>query len=193
MNEKTSDAGAPGAPSSSRLLRWNGPEPVVLALGANQGDRRGALERVCLALRRQGIRPVGASRIFETRPLRGSEGPAYLNACVKVQTSLMPHELLRRCQGVERAFGRRRERRWGARTLDIDLIAYGRFHVRTPTLTVPHPRWFERDFILWGLRDLGVWMERATPAAESEQFHHWLRAAEACILSAYSWPLIARR
>lgn len=192
MNEKHPDRGHKSAKASASRRRWHGPHPVVLAVGINQGDRREALARCCLALKSQGIRPVRASRIFETRPLAGSEGPAYLNTCLLVETSLMPHPLLYRCQGIERSFGRRRERRWAARTLDLDLITYGRARIRTPKLIVPHPAWIERDFVLWGLRDLGIRIAGATPHAEHMQFDRWLKHAEACILSAQTWPLAER-
>lgn len=180
------------APGAAPRRRWGGPKPVLLALGVNQGDRLGTLERAWRALENQGIRPVRASRIFETRPLPASEGPAYYNACVEVETSLMPHPLLWRCQGIERAFGRTRERRWAARTLDIDLIAYGRLRIDTASLKVPHPRWFERDFVLWGLRDLGIRLAGVPAAEEAAQFDRWLEDAEPCILSARQWPLPGR-
>lgn len=192
MNEKHPESDPKPCLTKASRGRWHGPQPVVLAIGVNQGDRREALARCCLALQHQGIRPVRTSRIFETRPLAGSEGPAYFNTCLLVETSLMPHELLYRCQGIERAFGRKRERRWAARTLDIDLIVYGHAQIETPKLTLPHPAWRERDFVLWGLRDLDVWIEAASPSVEHSQFDRWLKGAEACILSAQSWPLAGR-
>ncbi len=168
---------------------WSGPEPVVLSLGANLGDRLGTMERACVALRHQAIRPVRASSLLVTRPLEGSGGGAFINVCLLVHTSLTPHQLLRRCQGIEREFGRKRVHRWGARTLDIDLIVYGQKEVHSPTLTLPHPGWKQRDFVLAGMMELGVLAGPGPPGASTRQFQHWLHDAEPCILSTYPQPL----
>jgi 2-amino-4-hydroxy-6-hydroxymethyldihydropteridine diphosphokinase len=171
-----------------RRRRWTGADPIVLALGSNQGDRRRHLEMARLRLERSGIRIVGTSRIYETRPLEGSAGPAYLNACLGVQTRLGPHELLRRCQGIEREGGRVRRARWDARPIDIDLIFHGQHRIESDALTLPHRRWRERDFILRGLLDLNVEIDERTPVRRALEFQHWLGVSERCILSAHSWP-----
>lgn len=130
-------------------------DPIVIALGCNQGPRRAMLERACRLMCRQGIEPVRRSRLYWTRPLEGSGGPIYLNAAVAVKTSHRPLALLGRCQAIEREMGRVRRERGAPRTIDLDLIFYGAVRLDHPALTLPHPAWEERDFVVACLGDLG--------------------------------------
>ncbi|GAA4228112.1 2-amino-4-hydroxy-6-hydroxymethyldihydropteridine diphosphokinase [Streptosporangium album] len=123
---------------------------VVLALGSNLGDRfdtlQGALD--CL-FDAPGLDFVAVSPVYETEPVGGPEQGPYLNAVVIAQTSIIePLTLLERALGVENAFGRVRTERWGARTLDVDLITVGDVVSDGPELTLPHPRAHERAFVL---------------------------------------------
>ncbi|MGV9774611.1 2-amino-4-hydroxy-6-hydroxymethyldihydropteridine diphosphokinase [Streptosporangium sp. NPDC003464] len=122
---------------------------VVLALGSNLGDRfetlQGALDALFDA---PGLDFVAVSPVYETDPFGGPEQGPYLNAVVIAQTTLGPRTLLERAQGVENAFGRVRQERWGPRTLDVDLIAVGDVTADDPELTLPHPRAHERAFVL---------------------------------------------
>jgi dihydroneopterin aldolase / 2-amino-4-hydroxy-6-hydroxymethyldihydropteridine diphosphokinase len=125
------------------------PVRVVLALGANLGDRRAALQTAVDALAGyEGVRVVAASSIVETAPVGGPEQPDYLNAVVLADTVLAPLDLLAVCQQIENDLGRRRVERWGPRTLDIDLIAYQDVVASSSQLEVPHPRAAERAFVL---------------------------------------------
>ncbi|MFJ2032884.1 2-amino-4-hydroxy-6-hydroxymethyldihydropteridine diphosphokinase [Streptosporangium sp. NPDC087985] len=122
---------------------------VVLALGSNLGDRfetlQGALDSLFDA---PGLDFVAVSPVYETDPVGGPEQGPYLNAVVIAQTTLDPWTLLERAQGEEDAFGRVRTERWGARTLDVDLIMVGDVVSDDPRLTLPHPRAHERAFVL---------------------------------------------
>ncbi|TDD46894.1 2-amino-4-hydroxy-6-hydroxymethyldihydropteridine diphosphokinase [Nonomuraea terrae] len=123
---------------------------VVLSLGSNLGNRfqtlQGAVDTLFDA---PGLDFVKASSVYETDPVGGPGGQRpYLNAIVIAETTLEPRTLLERAQGVENAFGRVREERWGARTLDIDLIVVGDTVCDDPDLTLPHPRAHERAFVL---------------------------------------------
>ena len=131
-------------------------EMALLALGSNLGDRRAALSGARSALERGGQIVVRAwSRIFETAPQGGSPGqPRYLNAVLAVATALSPEQLLARCQAVEREFGRERRERWGARTLDIDILACGDRVSDAPGLILPHPRLHLRSFVLLPLLEV---------------------------------------
>jgi 2-amino-4-hydroxy-6-hydroxymethyldihydropteridine diphosphokinase len=136
----------------------------VFALGSNQGDRlamlRGAVEALAGT---PGLTVVAVSPVYETDPVGGPQQPDYLNAVVLVEGDLLPRALLERALAVEAAFARTRDVRWGARTLDVDVVAVGDLRVDEPDLLVPHPRAAERAFVLvpW----LDVDPEAALPGA----------------------------
>ena len=90
----------------------------------------------------------------ETEPVGGPPQDAYLNAVVAVETNLDPFELLHRCQKVEVSAARERAERWGPRTLDVDVLLIDDWRVDDPELTIPHPRMWERGFVLAPLRDV---------------------------------------
>jgi 2-amino-4-hydroxy-6-hydroxymethyldihydropteridine diphosphokinase len=143
------------------------PARVVLALGANLGDRRAALQAAVDALGGyEGVRVVAASSVIETAPVGGPEQPDYLNAVVLVDTVLAPLELLAACQQIENDLGRRRVEPWGPRTLDIDLIAYRDVVASSSQLQVPHPRAAERAFVLAPWLELDP--EATLPAPDGE-------------------------
>lgn len=132
------------------------PVPVVLALGGNLGDRARTLRSAVRALRSvPGLDEVRASPVYETPPVGGPEQPPYLNAVVSARSRLSPRALLREAQRIEAEHGRRRTVRWGARTLDVDVLAYGDLVTGDPELTLPHPRAHERGFVLvpWAALD----------------------------------------
>jgi 2-amino-4-hydroxy-6-hydroxymethyldihydropteridine diphosphokinase len=133
-------------------------EPVTayLALGANLGDRQGQLQGARAALAAAGgIRVTAASPLYETGAVGGPPGqPLYLNAVLRVETTLSCRALLELCLAVEERFGRRRQEQWGPRTLDIDLLFYGGEALDEPGLVVPHPRLHQRRFVLIPLADL---------------------------------------
>lgn len=125
------------------------PARVVLALGANLGDRMATLIAAVGDLEAsEGIRVVAASPVVETAPVGGPEQPDYLNAVVLLDTTLSPHALLAACQVVEAGHGRQRSVHWGPRTLDVDVISYDGLVARSPRLELPHPRAHERGFVL---------------------------------------------
>jgi 2-amino-4-hydroxy-6-hydroxymethyldihydropteridine diphosphokinase len=122
-------------------------ELVYLALGSNLGDRDGHLRRAREAIAAlPETRLVAASAVEETAPLGGLAQPAYLNQMLLVETGLGPRALLEACQAIERAAGRVRTERWGARTLDVDIVRYGDRTIVEPDLVVPHPGVADRDF-----------------------------------------------
>jgi 2-amino-4-hydroxy-6-hydroxymethyldihydropteridine diphosphokinase len=129
------------------------PAEVVVALGSNLGDRETGLRSAVAALgAADDVRVVAVSSAVASDPVGGPDQPEYLNAVAVLRTSLGPHEVLRLCQRIEASHGRRRDQRWAARTLDLDLITYsrdGRVLVSTdPGLTLPHPRAHRRAFVL---------------------------------------------
>jgi 2-amino-4-hydroxy-6-hydroxymethyldihydropteridine diphosphokinase len=122
-------------------------ELAFLALGSNLGDRAGHLRSARDAIDAlPETRVVAASSVEETAPLGGLEQPAYLNQMLLVETALEPRALLEACQAIERAAGRVRTGRWGARTLDVDIVRYGHRSIAEPDLIIPHPGVADRDF-----------------------------------------------
>lgn len=99
------------------------------------------------------------SRLYQSSPMAGMDQPDYVNAVARVDTSLEPHTLLEELQAIETAHGRVREERWGARTLDLDLLLYGSITIDTPDLIVPHPGVGEREFVLYPLYDIAPDLE----------------------------------
>jgi 2-amino-4-hydroxy-6-hydroxymethyldihydropteridine diphosphokinase len=130
---------------------------ALLALGGNVGDVRGTLDRAVAALcEGSAVRLRACSADYRTPSWGVEDQPPFVNRCIAVATDLSPHALLALAQAVERALGRdrRNERRWGPRPLDIDLIAYDDLALQSPDLTLPHPRLFERAFVLVPLAEI---------------------------------------
>jgi dihydropteroate synthase len=128
---------------------------AVLAVGANLGDRLGTLQECVTAIAGlPGTDVLAISPVYETAPVGGPDQPDYLNAVLTVSTALRPAELLGRLHSIEAAHGRVREVRWGARTLDIDIVSYGDERSDDPELTLPHPRAHERAFVLAPWHDI---------------------------------------
>jgi 2-amino-4-hydroxy-6-hydroxymethyldihydropteridine diphosphokinase len=122
---------------------------VVLALGSNLGERRDILQGAVDAIvGLPGIRVTAASPVYETVPVGGPAQPDYLNAIVLADAAGPARELLDRLHEIEAAFDRVRLVRWGPRTLDIDIIAFGAERSDDPELTLPHPRAYQRAFVL---------------------------------------------
>ena len=128
---------------------------AFLALGSNLGDRLAYLQLGVDSLARlPGVALVAVSRVYETAPVGGPPQGAYLNAVVAIDTSLDPAALLHQCQRVEEIAARERAERWGPRTLDVDVLLVDGTRVDSPDLTIPHPRMWERGFVLAPLRDV---------------------------------------
>ena len=127
------------------------PKRAVLSLGSNLGNRLETLQGAIDALEdTPGVRVKAVSPVYETEPWGVEPGsqPTYFNAVVVLKTTLPPSSLLERAHAVEEAFHRVREERWGARTIDVDIVAYADVHSEDPELTLPHPRAHERAFVL---------------------------------------------
>ncbi len=123
---------------------------VVLALGSNLGDRLGNLQAGIdyLASASAALRCTAVSAVYGTAPVGGPPQPDYLNAVLLADSDLPARSVLGLCHGAEQALGRVREARWGARTLDVDVIACDDEVSSDPELTLPHPRAHLRAFVL---------------------------------------------
>src|SRR6201990_3291448 len=130
---------------------------VIIALRGNVGDVAGtfkkAIEHIC-GMAQAAL--LARSSDYATPPWGEEDQPRFINACIEIETSLDPHALLFTLHKVEQKFGRDRskERRWGPRSLDLDLIAYDDVKLDKPELTLPHPRRFERAFVLMPLVEI---------------------------------------
>jgi 2-amino-4-hydroxy-6-hydroxymethyldihydropteridine diphosphokinase len=127
------------------------PKRAVISLGSNLGNRLETLQGAVDALEdTPGVRVKAVSPVYETEPWGVEPGsqPSYFNAVVVLKTTLPPSSLLERAHAVEEAFYRVRDERWGARTLDVDIVAYDNVVSDDPYLTLPHPRAHERAFVL---------------------------------------------
>lgn len=131
---------------------------AVVALGSNLGDRASNLRRALAELERAGCEIVAASGAYRSRAVLapGSlcAAPEYLNAAAVVRVAGSPARLLDHLLAIETRLGRTRRERWGPRTLDLDLIFFENETRDDPRLTLPHPRWGERDFVLRPLLDV---------------------------------------
>lgn len=130
---------------------------ALLALGGNVGDSRAILDKAVALLTEDGaIELTARSSDYRTPPWGVKDQPPFINLCIAVATELPPRELLARTQAVETALGRDRtkELHWGPRRCDIDILAYDDLALETPELTLPHPRLFQRAFVLAPLAEI---------------------------------------
>jgi 2-amino-4-hydroxy-6-hydroxymethyldihydropteridine diphosphokinase len=130
---------------------------ALIGLGGNVGDVRATFGRAVGMLCADGtVRLDARSSDYRTPPWGVQDQPAFINACLKVTTALAPHALLARARTIETALGRDRakETRWGPRAIDIDLIAYDDIRLADPNLELPHPRLFQRAFVLVPLAEI---------------------------------------
>lgn len=130
---------------------------ALIALGGNLGHARATLDRaVSLFCDGSQVRLIARSSDYRTPPWGVEDQPAFINLCLLVATDLGPRALLDRAHKIERALGRDRshEQRWGPRAVDIDILAYDDLTVNEPDLVLPHPRLFERAFVLVPLAEI---------------------------------------
>jgi len=139
------------------------PVPAFVALGANLGDARATVRAAAQALGRiRATTLVQVSPLYRTAPWEAS-GPDFINAVAEVRTQLSAPDLLTELQALELAAGRERPYPNAPRTLDLDLLFYGESIMSSPRLTLPHPRWQERAFVLVPLAAIAP--ERAPASA----------------------------
>lgn len=128
---------------------------AFIALGSNIEDRYTYLKKAVLELDSfEEIKVVNTSSIYETDPVGYEDQDKFLNMVIKVNTSLGPFELLDTCLDIEQKLGRKREIKWGPRTIDLDILLYNNENIETENLTVPHPRIRERAFVMIPLMEI---------------------------------------
>lgn len=128
---------------------------AYLSLGTNMGDREQNLKQAVAMLQEMpDVEVTKVSSIYETAPVGYTEQASFLNIALLIETNLSALALLERCQSVENELGRVREVRWGPRIIDLDILLFNNENIEVENLTVPHPRMFERAFVLVPLMEI---------------------------------------
>ena len=128
--------------------------PVVLALGANLGDRIATIRRAIAMLSDSVLHDVRASAMYETEPVGYTDQPSFINMAITGVTTLPASELYHRCKAIELDLGRTPRAKWHEREIDIDVVLYGENVVHEADLMIPHPRMHERRFVLQPCADI---------------------------------------
>jgi 2-amino-4-hydroxy-6-hydroxymethyldihydropteridine diphosphokinase len=164
---------------------------VFVALGANLGDRAGTMRRALEMLRgHPAIEVVAVSGAYDTAPVGPPDQPRYLNAVAELRTGLPPEALLAALLDIERALGRERTgSRWTARTIDLDIVLFGECVRETGDLSVPHPRFRERAFVLVPLAEIAA---DARDPVTGERVESLLRACPGRSDAIWAGPLEGR-
>ncbi len=122
---------------------------VYISLGSNLGDRQKNIEKAIKLIRNQPLVKVNKiSPIYETEPVGFREQGWFLNLAIEIETTILPQELLAVLQGIETELGKKLERKWGPRTIDIDIILYDDIILELPDLQIPHKLMHTRAFVL---------------------------------------------
>lgn len=127
---------------------------AYLSLGSNLGDSARVLRKTLSLLPAAGVRVCRASSFYKTEPVEFLAQPWFVNCAAEVETTLTPHQLLRKVKSIERALGRRRGKPKGPRLIDIDILLYENEVVHSPGLDIPHPGLTKRRFVLVPLREI---------------------------------------
>lgn len=125
-----------------------------LSLGSNLGERENNLTRAMEELEKRKVKILHRSSIYETEPVEIREQAWFLNCAIEVETDLPPQEFMNALLEIELLLGRRREAKYGPRTIDLDILLQGDTIVNTPQLTIPHPKMAERRFVLIPLAEI---------------------------------------
>ncbi len=127
---------------------------VFIGIGSNIGDRKENIKKAIKLLGKEGCKIEKISKIIETVPVGGPPQPKFLNAAIKIKTDLSPPRLLNKLKKIEKVMGRKRTVRWGPRIIDLDILLYDKLTLKTKKLTIPHPRMWQREFVLKPLSSL---------------------------------------
>ncbi len=126
-----------------------------LGVGSNLGNRSKNIKKALDYLAKtKGIKIEKASRIYETKAIGGPSQGKFLNAAIKIKTSLTPQLLLNTIKKIEKNLGRRKSVRWGPREIDLDILLYADKIIKRKNLIIPHPRMFAREFVIKPLLEI---------------------------------------
>ncbi|MFW2161863.1 2-amino-4-hydroxy-6-hydroxymethyldihydropteridine diphosphokinase [Acinetobacter beijerinckii] len=157
---------------------------TYIGLGSNLGDSQQILREAVAKLSMLG--EVQVSRLYQSPPMGPQDQPNYLNAVIQLDTILEPLALLDQLQKIEQEAGRVRLRRWGERTLDLDLLIYGQQQIENERLTVPHVGILERDFVVIPLLDLDAHLQLNGHSLKDLEL---VQQADLTVIADQSWAL----
>jgi len=162
---------------------------AYLALGGNLGDVPASFSKACDTLNAlPGIRVAASSRLYRTPPLGPAGQPDYFNAVIAIETTMTPLALLEVLQGIENRAGRVRGERWGARTLDLDIISFNDMTISSERLTLPHPEMHRRQFVLRPLCDLDInWQHPRLKQSAGTLLDDLLNSGEQALREGCAW------
>ena len=138
-------------------MRNDGSFPMGIAylgIGSNLGDRQNNIQKALDLLEENGVHILKQSSVIETEPVGGPAQGKFLNAVIKVETQFLPQKLLTELKDIEKKLGRIKTVENGPRPIDIDILIYDNIKLTTPELIIPHPRMFEREFVMTPLREI---------------------------------------
>ncbi len=127
---------------------------VYLGIGSNLGKRETNIEKAIQLFKKNHIDILKTSTFIETDPVGGPPQGKFLNGVIKIKTLLSPQELLKILKDIEKQLGRTKTVIDGPRTIDLDILVYDQIKIKTPELTIPHPRMLEREFVLKPLQEI---------------------------------------
>lgn len=127
---------------------------IYLGLGSNLGNRKDNIRKAVLYLKAHDIKIRKLSTIIETEPVGGPKQRKFFNAVLKGETKLLPEHLLKILKSIEKTMGRKKTVTNGPRPIDIDILLYGKRCIKKRNLIIPHPRMFERDFVIRPLKEI---------------------------------------
>jgi len=171
------------------VMHQEHPVEAIIALGGNLGDVLLSFTGARAMLDAEdGIEVTASSLLYSSPPMGPQDQADYLNAVIAISTTLEPLTLLLRMQAIELHFGRQRGRRWGERTLDIDLIAHDDTQMQSHTLTLPHPGMQQRMFVLQPLCDIRPgWRHPANGKTARALLQHRINAGDTLLGGGKEW------
>jgi len=155
---------------------------IYVALGSNMGERLKNIQRACRLMESSGMRLLRTSPVYVTKPYGFTEQPDFLNCVVEIETELTPFQLLEDLLNIEKFLGRVRDRKWGPRTIDLDIVLYGNVVLETENLTIPHYDLTNRQFVLRPLLDIAD-VEHPLKG----KLRNFLKEGGECLLMTKNW------